>query len=89
MLVIIEGNIRIFASKSFSLFCFVRIHDKWSEDNHSTKLKFSIKDFFSKSRSLRSNGLVVKTLDFQSRGPEYKTTGWLQGRLSLSSFRAQ
>ena len=33
-----------------------------------------------------SNGLVVKTLDSQSRGPVFKTTGWLQGRLSLSSF---
>ena len=30
----------------------------------------------------RSNGLVVKTLDSQSRGPLFKTTGWLQGRLS-------
>ena len=33
-----------------------------------------------------SNGLVVKALDSQSRGPVFKTTGWLQGRLSLSSF---
>ena len=32
-------------------------------------------------------GLVVKALDYQSRGPMLKTTGWLQGRLSLSSFR--
>ena len=32
----------------------------------------------------RSNGLVVKVLDSQSRGPMSKTTGWLQGRLSLS-----
>ena len=31
------------------------------------------------------NGLVVKAMDSQSRGPEFKTTGWLQGRLSLSS----
>ena len=30
--------------------------------------------------------LVVKVLDSQSRGPLFKTTGWLQGRLSLSSF---
>ena len=28
---------------------------------------------------LRSNGLVVKVLDFQSRDPVFKTTGWLQG----------
>ena len=32
------------------------------------------------------NHLVVKALDSQSRGPKFKTTGWLQGRLSLSSF---
>ena len=30
-----------------------------------------------------SNGLVVKALDSQSRGPLFKTTGWLQGPLSL------
>ena len=36
-----------------------------------------------------SNGLVVKVLDSQSRGPVIKTNGWLQGRLSLSSFRGQ
>ena len=30
---------------------------------------------------------MVKALDFQSRGPVLKTTVWLQGRLSLSSFR--
>ena len=34
-----------------------------------------------------SNGLVVKMLDSQSGGPVFKTTGWLQGRLSLLSFR--
>ena len=33
-----------------------------------------------------SDGLVVKSLDPQSRGPVFKTTGWLQGRLSLLSF---
>ena len=37
----------------------------------------------------RSNGLVVKALDSQSRIPVFKTTGWLQGRLSLSSFRGR
>ena len=36
-----------------------------------------------------SNGLVVKALDSQSRGPVLKTTGLLQGRLSLSSFRVR
>ena len=33
-----------------------------------------------------SNGLVVRLLDSQSRGPVFKTTWWLQGRLSVSSF---
>ena len=32
---------------------------------------------------------MVKVLDFQSRGPGFKTTGWLQGQLSLSSFRGR
>ena len=40
-------------------------------------------------KKLWSNGLVVKVLDSQSRGPVIKTTGWLQGRLSLSSFRGR
>ena len=31
-----------------------------------------------------SHDLVVKALDSQSRGLVFKTTGWLQGRLSLS-----
>ena len=35
------------------------------------------------------NGLVVKALDSQSRGPMFKTTGWLQGWLSLSSVWGQ
>ena len=30
-----------------------------------------------------------KSLDSQSRGPVFKTAGWLQGRLSLSSFRGR
>ena len=42
--------------------------------------------FLSKKR-LVQDGLVVKALDYQSRGPVFKTTGWLQGWLSLSSFR--
>ena len=33
--------------------------------------------------------LVVKSLDSQSRGPVFKTAGWLQGRLNLSSFRGR
>ena len=40
-----------------------------------------------KSGNLWRNGLVVKALDSQSRGLVFKSTGWLQVRLSLSSFR--
>ena len=36
---------------------------------------------------LWSDGLVVKLLDSQSWGLVFKTAGWLQGQLSLSSFR--
>ena len=36
-----------------------------------------------------SNDVVVKMLDSQSRGPMFKSTGRLQGRLSLSSFRGR
>ena len=36
-----------------------------------------------------SNGIVVKALDSISRGPVFKTSGWLQGRLSLSPFRGR
>ena len=36
--------------------------------------------------TLWSDGLVVKSLDFQSRDLVFKTTGWLQGWLSLLSF---
>ena len=35
------------------------------------------------------NGLVVKALDSQSRSPKLKTTEWLQGQLSLLSFRGR
>ena len=37
----------------------------------------------------RSNGVVVKALDSQSRGPTFKTTGCLQGQLSFLSFRGR
>ena len=39
------------------------------------------------TRSLPSDGLVVKSLDSYSWGPVFKTTGWLQGWLNLSSFQ--
>ena len=32
---------------------------------------------------------MVKILDSQSRGPQFKITGWLQGQLSLSSFQGR
>ena len=39
--------------------------------------------------NLWSNGLVVNTLDSQSRGSVFETTVWLQGRFSLSFFRGR
>ena len=36
-----------------------------------------------------SNGVVVKALDYQSRGLVFKITEWLQSRLSHSSFRGR
>ena len=38
---------------------------------------------------LWSNGLVVKALDSKSKGHVFQTIGWLQGRLSLPSFRGR
>ena len=49
------------------------------ENNEATG--FSVNNF--------APGLVVKSLDSQFRCPAFKTTGWLQGRLSLSSFQGQ
>ena len=36
-----------------------------------------------------SNGLVVKLLHSQSKDPMFKTTGWFQARIILSSFQGQ
>ena len=38
---------------------------------------------------LKEDGLVVKALDYQPRGPVFKTTGCLQGQLSLSFFHGR
>ena len=37
-------------------------------------------------RAYETNSLVLKVQDSQSRGPRFKTTGLLQGWLSLSFF---
>ena len=37
----------------------------------------------------RTHDLVVKARNSQYRGPVFKTTGWLQGRLSLLSFQGR
>ena len=37
----------------------------------------------------RSNGLVVKVLDPQYKGPEFITAAWLQGQLDLSHFQGR
>ena len=37
----------------------------------------------------RSNGLVVRMLDSQTRGLEFKTASWLQDQLNLLPFQGQ
>ena len=58
---------------------------------HNFMKRFSMTNFHStlKPISIWANGLVVKALDSQSKVPTFKTTEWLQGRLSLSSFRGR
>ena len=51
-------------------------------------VQFLILNLFGKA-ILWSNGLVVKVLDSQSRSSVFRTTGCLQGRLSLSSFQGR
>ena len=51
----------------------------------SAKLRKFSRKFF--SASLWSNSLVVKELDFLSKGPRFQTTKKLQGQFSLSSFQ--
>ena len=51
-------------------------------------VQFLILNLFGKA-ILWSNGLVVKLLDSQSRSSVFRTTGCLQGRLSLSSFQGR
>ena len=54
--------------------------------NWLTKVKtFSI--LLEEETYLWSNGLVVKALGSHSRDPVFKTTGWLQSRLNLTSIR--
>ena len=45
-----------------------------------------IKTILCARRKKWNNGLVVKTLNFQSSGPKFKIAVWLQGHLGLSSF---
>ena len=49
----------------------------------------ALHSFTNFSIPLLSNGLVVKALNFEVRDPVFKTTEWLQVRLSLLSFRGQ
>ena len=47
------------------------------------------KKMFDPNFLIISDGLDVKALDSQCRGPVFKTTGWLHGQLSLSSFQGR
>ena len=78
---------------------FIEINDGCSQQFKSIKAisslakrSYQISSLYfttSHGKSKWSNGLVVKVLDSQSRGPVFKTTGWLHGRLSLSSYRGR
>ena len=63
----------------------------WKSQNSKVVLPWSHHCILSASsgwsKNDRCNGLVVKALDSQSRGPGPKPTGWFQGRLSISSSR--
>ena len=50
-----------------------------SVSNQECRLRSIILNVNSNEPLLWSNSLVVKALDPQSRGPMFKTTGWLQG----------
>ena len=41
------------------------------------KMEIRTVEYLENEKSLWSNGLVVKALDSQLRGPVFKTTGWL------------
>ena len=60
-----------------------------SQTNQSTDFLRKLIGWFLYKGTLIVNGLVVKALNSRSRGPAFKTTAWLQGRLSLSSFRGR
>ena len=63
------------------------------DSNISNTLHFGKNNFSDKLNKPNvrksSNGLMVRALDPQFSGPEFKTTGWLQGRLGRSSFRVR
>ena len=60
---------------------FLQDKRQWDWDQIDIKLeaKYVI---YQKLATWWSSGLVFKALDSQSRGPVFKTIGWLQGRLS-------
>ena len=55
----------------------------------ATKNRNGVWAFDTEKWSNLNNDLVVKALESESRCPVFKTTGWLQGRLSISSFRGR
>ena len=58
-------------------------HDNIQKRKLKNLLEISLKEVINDSHDpnkvIWSNGVVVKALDSQSRGPVFKTTGWLQG----------
>ena len=50
---------------------------------------FNVTEVYIYGSHIWTSGLVFRALDSWSRVPVFKTTGWLQGRLSLWSFRGR
>ena len=63
---------------------FEKLYKKLTLDDHMLLVLMKLK-----ATEQWSNGLVVKAAGSQSKRPVFKATVWLQGWLSLSSFRGR
>ena len=86
-IIVISNFVIVFWKYSLSILATPRSSVYYFIVTSSTIFFFSfIFFFFIKKCNPRWLRFLVKVLDFQSRGPMFKTTGWLQGWLSLLSF---
>ena len=89
-IIVISNFVIVFWKYSLSILATPRSSVYYFIVTSSTIFFFSfIFFFFIKKCNPRWLRFLVKVLDFQSRGPILKTTGWLQGWLSLSSLRGR